>query len=172
MHLNRWNSASDLGRWTGCRDPPVQRPETAHVQGQPVFRTGVVMEQPAADAGAAVSVFTWRLEGALQHISTHTAEETLIDIAHKPLQIIAHPASSKVAQVMLCCQNLGEEFTRVSSLTNTLLPEKLFLTSSNSSLFPSLVSDFTSTSTDNLSSSLSAAHFPPSSPLLTASRSR
>lgn len=49
----------------GCRDPPVQWSETAHIQGQPVFRTGVVMEQPAADAGTAISMFTWRLEGAL-----------------------------------------------------------------------------------------------------------
>lgn len=53
------------------------------------------MEQPAADAGAAVGMFTGRLEGALQHVPTHTAQKTLVHIAHKPLQIIAHPAATQ-----------------------------------------------------------------------------
>lgn len=53
------------------------------------------MEQPAADAGAAVGMFTGRLEGALQHVPAHTAQKTLIHIAHKPLQIIAHPAATQ-----------------------------------------------------------------------------
>ncbi|TNN75683.1 Fibrinogen silencer-binding protein [Liparis tanakae] len=43
-------------------------------------RTGVVMDQPAADAGAAVGMFAGRLQGALQHVSTHTAQKTLIHI--------------------------------------------------------------------------------------------
>lgn len=54
------------------------------------------MEQPAADAGAAVGMFTGRLEGALQHISTHTAKKPLIHVAHKPLEIIAHPGATVI----------------------------------------------------------------------------
>lgn len=77
------------------RDRPVQWFETAHIQGHPVLGAGVMMEQPAADAGAAVGVFTGRLQGALQHVSTHTAQETLIHIAYKPLQIIAHPTTTQ-----------------------------------------------------------------------------
>lgn len=82
-----------LGARRGA-DRPVEGFEGAHVQGESVLRTGVVMEQPAADAGAAVGVLTGSLEGALQHVSAHTAEETLIHIPHKPLQIIAHPETN------------------------------------------------------------------------------
>lgn len=53
------------------------------------------MEQPAADARAAVGVFAGRLEGALQHVSTHTAQQTLVHVAHKPLKIIAHPTTTQ-----------------------------------------------------------------------------
>lgn len=77
---------------------PVQWFEAADVQWKPVLGTGVVMEQPAADAGAAEGMFTGRLEGALQHVSTHTAQKTLIHIAHKPLQIITHPATTRTGQ--------------------------------------------------------------------------
>lgn len=49
------------------------------------------MEQPAADACTAVSMFTGCLQGALQHVPTHTAQQTLIHKAHEPLKIIAHP---------------------------------------------------------------------------------
>lgn len=77
-------------------DRPVQWFEAAHIQWQSVLGTGVMMDQPAADAGAAICMFTGRLEGALQHVSTHTAQETLIHIAHKPLQIIAHPATTRI----------------------------------------------------------------------------
>lgn len=75
-------------------DRPVQRFEAAHIQGQPVLRTGAVIDQPAADAGAAECVFTGRLQGALQYISTHAAEKPLINVAHKPVQIVAHPAAT------------------------------------------------------------------------------
>lgn len=75
-------------------DGPVQRFEAAHVQWQPVLRTGAVIDQPATDAGAAKCVFTGRLQGALQYISTHTAEKPLINIAHKPLQVVTHPAAT------------------------------------------------------------------------------
>lgn len=75
-------------------DRPVQRFEAAHIQWQPVLRTGAVIDQPATDAGAAKCVFTGRLQGALQHVATHTAEKPLINIAHKPLQIVAHPAGT------------------------------------------------------------------------------
>lgn len=78
---------------------PVQWFEAADVQGQPVLRTGVVVDQPAADASAAVGVFTGSLEGALQHVSTHTAKQALIHIAHKPLQIIAHPTSTYILRL-------------------------------------------------------------------------
>lgn len=54
------------------------------------------MDQPAADAGAAVGMFTGRLEGALQHVSTHTAQKTLIHVTHKPLQIVAHSATTQI----------------------------------------------------------------------------
>lgn len=74
-------------------DRPVQRFEAVHIQWQPVLRTRAVIDQPATDAGAAKCVFTGRLQGALQHVSTHTAEKPLINIAHKPLQIVAHPAA-------------------------------------------------------------------------------
>lgn len=74
------------------KDTPVQWFEAASIQWQSVLRTGAVVDQPTADAGAAVRVFTGRLEGALQYVSTHTAEETFIHVAHKPVQIIAHPA--------------------------------------------------------------------------------
>lgn len=74
------------------KDTPVQWFEAASIQWQSVLRTGAVVDQPTADAGAAVRVFTRRLEGALQYVSTHTAEETFIHVAHKPVQIIAHPA--------------------------------------------------------------------------------
>lgn len=74
-------------------DRPVQRLEAAHIQWQPVLRTGAMIDQPATDAGAAKCVFTGRLQGALQHVSTHTAEQPLINIAHKPFQIVAHPAA-------------------------------------------------------------------------------
>lgn len=76
-------------------DTPVQWFEAASIQRQSVLWTGVVMDQPATDAGAAVRMFTGRLEGALQHVSTHTAEKTFIHIAHKPVQIIAHPADTR-----------------------------------------------------------------------------
>lgn len=80
-----------------CRDVhrPVQRFEAAHVQRLPVLRTGAVMEQPAADAGAAVGVFTGCLERTLQHVSTHAAQETLVDVTHEPLQVITHPATTE-----------------------------------------------------------------------------
>lgn len=74
-------------------DRPVQRFEAAHIQWQPVLRTGPVIDQPATDAGTAKCVFTGRLQGALQHVTTHTAEKPLINIAHKPLQIVTHPAA-------------------------------------------------------------------------------
>lgn len=72
---------------------PVQRFEAAHIQWQPVLRTGAVIDQPATDARAAKCVFAGRLQRALQYVSTHTAEKPLINIAHKPLQIVAHPAA-------------------------------------------------------------------------------
>lgn len=73
---------------------PVQWFEATHIQWQSVLRTGVVMDQPATDAAAAVSMFTGCLEGALQYVSTHTAQKALIHIANKPLQIIAHSATT------------------------------------------------------------------------------
>lgn len=75
-------------------DRPAQRFEAAHFQRQPVLRTGAVIDQPATDAGAAEGVFTGRLQGALQHISTHAAEKPLVNVAHEPLQIVAHPAAT------------------------------------------------------------------------------
>lgn len=54
------------------------------------------MDQPATDAGAAVGMFTGRLEGALQYVSTHTAQKAFIHIANKPLQIVAHPATMAI----------------------------------------------------------------------------
>lgn len=54
-----------------------------------------MMDQPAADACAAVGMFTGRLEGSLQHVSTHTAQKTLIHVAHKPVKIIPHPAPTQ-----------------------------------------------------------------------------
>lgn len=78
-----------------CRDGnrPVQWFQTAHIQRQPVLRAGVVMEQPAADAGAAVRMFTGCLQGALQHVSTNAAQQPFIYIPNKPLQIITHPVA-------------------------------------------------------------------------------
>lgn len=58
----------------------------------------MVMDQPAADACAAVGVFAWRLEGALQHVSTHTAQKTIIHVANKPVKIIAHPAPTQISE--------------------------------------------------------------------------
>lgn len=54
------------------------------------------MDQPAADTGAAVGMFTGCLQGALQYVSTNTAQKTFIHIAHKPVQIIAHPATTGI----------------------------------------------------------------------------
>lgn len=58
------------------------------------------MDQPAADTGAAVGMFAGCLQGALQHVSTNTAQKTFIHIAHKPVHIIAHPA----------CQGDGKKY--------------------------------------------------------------
>lgn len=65
------------------------------------------MDQPATDAGAAVSMFTGCLEGALQYVSTHTAQKALIHIANKPLQIIAHSATTVI--YYKTCQREGKK---------------------------------------------------------------
>lgn len=70
------------------------------------------MDQPAADAGAAVGMFTGRLEGALQHVSTHTAQKTFIHIAHKPLQVITHAA-------MIDYTNMTERWGNLFFVINT-----------------------------------------------------
>lgn len=98
MPQTHTHSRRDVGR-------PVERFETAHIQRQSVLRAGVVMNQPAADASAAKGMFTGRLQGALQHVSTHTAEQTLIHITHKPLQIIAHP--TQITQVIQGIKQVG-----------------------------------------------------------------
>lgn len=90
--FRRWNLREPRTDVYVDKDTPVQWFEAASIQRQSVFRARAVVDQPAADAGAAVRVFTGRLEGALQYVSTHTAEETFIHVAHKPVQIIAHPA--------------------------------------------------------------------------------
>lgn len=70
-----WLRGSEARSTTaGDGDWPVQWFEATHIQWQSVLRTGVVMDQPGADAGAAESMFTGCLEGALQHISTYTAQ--------------------------------------------------------------------------------------------------
>lgn len=100
-------------------DRPVQRLEAAHVQWQPVLRTGAATDQPVTDAGAAKCVFTWRLQGALQHVSAHTAEKPLIHIAHEPLQIVAHPAAKvriKIEWIIFICHcNKSDELLKMSS---------------------------------------------------------
>lgn len=100
-------------------DRPVQRFEAAHVQWQPVLRTGAVIDQPVTDAGAAKCVFTGRLQGALQHVSTHTAEKPLVNIAHEPLQIVAHPAAKvwiKIEWIIFICHcNKSNELYKMSS---------------------------------------------------------
>lgn len=73
-------------------DTPVQWFKTGSIQRQSVLRAGAVVDEPAADARATVRVFTGRLEGALQDVSTHATQETFIHVAHEPVQIIAHPA--------------------------------------------------------------------------------
>lgn len=91
--FKRWCTHTHVGTTVHYTHTPVQWLEAAGIQWQSVLRTGAVVDQPAADAGAAVRVFTGRLKGALQHVPTHTAEEAFIHVAHKPIQIIAHPAT-------------------------------------------------------------------------------
>lgn len=90
----------ESGGETRGADRPVQGFEAAHVQRESVFRAGAVMEQPAADAGAAVGVLAGSLERAFQHVSAHTAEQTLIHITHKPLQIMAHPTRHQASRTL------------------------------------------------------------------------
>ena len=94
-----------------------------------------MMDQPAADAGAAVGVFAGRLEGALQHVSAHTAQKTLIHIAHKPLQVIAHPANTQMGIKLRCCNSAGSFVSLIITLTIIFLPDKITFTSSTSSSF-------------------------------------
>ncbi|CAB1334663.1 unnamed protein product, partial [Coregonus sp. 'balchen'] len=64
-----------------CVGPSLSRPlwsQSADVQWKSVLRAGVVVYEPGADAGSAVGMFTRGLEGALQHIPTHTAQKSLV----------------------------------------------------------------------------------------------
>lgn len=79
------------------------------------------MDQPATDAGAAVRMLAGRLEGALQHVSTHTAEKTFIHIAHKPVQIIAHPADARKDHTNMAWNELKTKKKKKNHKSNIIL---------------------------------------------------
>lgn len=69
---------------------PVEWPQLCVSEMCAVLRAGWVLGEPGVNACPAEDMLTRRHHSILAHTPTHTAQQALIDVAHKPLNIIPH----------------------------------------------------------------------------------
>lgn len=71
---------------------PIEGPQVTDAKGKPILRAVLMVHEPSMNAGIAESMLTWSLQRVFQHVSTHTAQQAFVHIAHETLHVIAHAA--------------------------------------------------------------------------------
>lgn len=69
---------------------PVKWPQLCVSEMCTVLRAGWMLGEPGTNACPAEDMLTRRHHSILTHTPTHTAQQALVDVAHKPLNIIPH----------------------------------------------------------------------------------
>lgn len=71
---------------------PVKWLQVGDAKGKTILGAVMMAHKPGMNAGPTESVLTWSLKRILQHIPTHTAQQTFVHVAHKTLHVVTHAA--------------------------------------------------------------------------------